>query len=219
MPRRAKTRAALIDELDRGVRDRRVLEAIAAVPRDAFVPEHLRRRAWENAALPIGEGQTISQPYVVARMCELLELRGHETVLDVGTGSGYHAAVLARLAAHVVSIERHASLSRRAREALAAAEVRNVTLVTGDGSRGHPDRAPYEAINVAAGSAQGVPPALAEQLADGGRMVLPSDGAQQRLLLVRRDRGGLRCEEHEPVRFVPLVTDGSAAQSVLEHVE
>jgi protein-L-isoaspartate(D-aspartate) O-methyltransferase len=200
-------RERLLDEVARGVRDPRVLAALAAVPRELFVPEPLRELAWENAALPIGEGQTISQPYVVARMCELLELRGDESVLDVGTGSGYHAAVLARLAARVTSIERLASLSREAREALDAAGVRNVTLVVGDGSAGYAEEAPYDAINVAAGSAHGVPPALGEQLADGGRMVLPIDGGSQRLLVVRRRGDVLDREEHDPVRFVPLVAD------------
>ena len=198
-------RAELIDEVARGVHDPRVLAALAAVPRDLFVPEDLHALAWENAALPIGEGQTISQPYVVARMCELLELRGDETVLDVGTGSGYHAAVLARLAARVVSIERLASLSQQARKALDAAGIRNVKLVVGDGSDGYPEEAPYDAINVGAGSAHGVPPPLAEQLADGGRMVLPIDGGSQRLLVVRRRGGEFECEQHDPVRFVPLV--------------
>jgi protein-L-isoaspartate(D-aspartate) O-methyltransferase len=202
-------RAELIDELSRAVYDRRVLAALAAVPRDVFVPRSLRRRAWENAALPIGEDQTISQPYVVARMCELLELRGDETVLDVGTGSGYHAAVLARLVERVISIERLASLSRRAGEALEEAGVRNVELVVGDGSAGYEADAPYDAINVGAGSAHGVPPALAEQLADGGRMVLPIDGRTQRLLVVRRHGGRLVQEEHDPVRFVPLVAGGA----------
>jgi protein-L-isoaspartate(D-aspartate) O-methyltransferase len=200
-------RAGLIDEVARGVRDRRVLAALAAVPRELFVPDRLRELAWENAALPIGEGQTISQPYVVARMCELLDLRGDETVLDVGTGSGYHAAVLARLAARVISIERLPSLSRAARESLDAAGVRNVKLVVGDGSAGYEQEAPYDAINVAAGSAHGVPPALAEQLTDGGRMVLPIDGGSQRLLVVRRHGGAFVREEHDPVRFVPLVPE------------
>ena len=198
-------RERLLDEVARGVRDPRVLAALAAVPRELFVPEPLRELAWENAALPIGEGQTISQPYVVARMCELLELRGDESVLDVGTGSGYHAAVLAQLAARVISIERLPSLSRKARKALDAAGVPNVTLVVGDGSAGYAEEAPYDAINVAAGSAHGVPPALADQLADGGRMVLPIDGGSQRLLVVRRRGGVLEREQHDPVRFVPLV--------------
>jgi protein-L-isoaspartate(D-aspartate) O-methyltransferase len=198
-------KARLIEELASGVRDRRVLAAIAAVPRDLFVPEKLRKHAWENTSLPIAEGQTISQPYVVARMCELLELEGDETVLDVGTGSGYHAAVLAWLAADVISIERHASLSRSARAALNAAGVENVELVCGDGSRGYPERAPYEAINVAAASERGVPRALSDQLGDGGRMVIPRNGRSQRLLVVRRYGRELEEVPHDPVRFVPLV--------------
>jgi protein-L-isoaspartate(D-aspartate) O-methyltransferase len=195
----------LIRELARRVRDERVLAAMAAVPRDVFVPPELRDEAWENTSLPIAAGQTISQPYVVARMCELLALRGNETVLDVGTGSGYHAAVLARLAARVISIERHASLSRGAAAALSEAGVVNVSLVVGDGSLGHPAGAPYDAINVAAGSARGVPPPLEEQLADGGRLVIPSGGAQ-RLVLISRRGDQLVRERHDPVRFVPLVT-------------
>jgi protein-L-isoaspartate(D-aspartate) O-methyltransferase len=204
-PRSAEAKDQLIDELAAGVRDRRVLAAIAAVPRELFVPEELRGYAWSNTSLPIAEGQTISQPYVVARMCELLELRGGETVLDVGTGSGYHAAVLARLAARVISIERIASLSEQARLALEQAGVTNVELVVGDGSLGHPDAAPYEAINVAAASGHGVPPALGEQLADGGRMVIPSNGHSQRLLLVQRHGARLEQVPYDPVRFVPLV--------------
>jgi protein-L-isoaspartate(D-aspartate) O-methyltransferase len=198
-------KAHLILELARRIRDERVLAAMAAVPRDVFVPPDLRHEAWENTSLPIGAGQTISQPYVVARMCELLTLRGDETVLDVGTGSGYHAAVLAQLAAKVISIERHASLSREAAAALAEAGVENVTLVIGDGSLGYPAAAPYDAINVGAGAAEGVPPALSEQLADGGRMVIPSGGAQ-RLVLSRRRGDRLEQARHDPVRFVPLVT-------------
>jgi protein-L-isoaspartate(D-aspartate) O-methyltransferase len=185
-----------------------VLAAIAAVPRDVFVPDDLRHEAWENTSLPIGAGQTISQPYVVARMCELLAPRADETVLDVGTGSGYHAAVLARLAARVVSIERHASLSHAAAAALAEAGARNVELVVGDGARGHPAAAPYGAINVAAGTPHGVPGALLEQLADGGRLVIPS-GVAQRLVLVRRRGDRLERERHDPVRFVPLVTEAN----------
>jgi protein-L-isoaspartate(D-aspartate) O-methyltransferase len=196
----------LVEELSTHIADRRVLAAVGGVPRDLFVPGSMRGDAWENTSLPIGHGQTISQPTVVARMCELLELRGDEHVLDVGTGSGYHAAVLARLAAHVVSIERHAALSRAAGEALAAAGIGNVELVVGDGSRGYVERAPYDAINVAAGSRHGVPGALVEQLADGGRLVLPLDGGRQRLTLVRRTGDRYRQEPHDAVRFVPLVT-------------
>jgi protein-L-isoaspartate(D-aspartate) O-methyltransferase len=204
---RQSSRERLVDELSAGVRDRRVLAAMAAVPRDLFVPEDLRRHAWSNTSLPIAEGQTISQPYVVARMCEMLELTGDETVLDVGTGSGYHAAVLAQLCARVVSIERIPALSEQARAALDAAGITNVELVTGDGTLGYPPEAPYGAINVGAAAGHGVPPALADQLADGGRMVIPTNGRAQRLLLVRRHGGEFELVPHDPVRFVPLVPD------------
>jgi protein-L-isoaspartate(D-aspartate) O-methyltransferase len=196
----------LVAELRRVVADRRVLEAVRTVPRDAFVPPERQHEAWDNVPLPIGSGQTISQPLVVARMCELLELRGDERVLDVGTGSGYHAALLARLAAHVWSIEVHPELSARAASALAAAGVENVTLVVGDGSRGLPEHAPYDAVNVAAAAGGAVPGALVEQLAEGGRLVVPVDDGDQRLVLVHRSGGTLTATELERVRFVPLVT-------------
>jgi protein-L-isoaspartate(D-aspartate) O-methyltransferase len=196
----------LMHALRRHVLDERVLAAIAEVPRDRFVPPDLRDEAWENIPLPIGEGQTISQPLVVARMCELLELTGSEIVLDVGTGSGYHAALLARLARRVYSIEVHASLSRRAAENLRAAGVTNVTLVIGDGSAGLPEHAPYEAINVAAAAGGAIPPALIEQLALGGRLVAPVENGEQRLVAGRRTPGGLAISELERVRFVPLVS-------------
>ncbi len=194
----------LVDRLRRHVSDERVLEAIGSVPRERFVPPERRREAWRNVALPIGEGQTISQPLVVARMCELLELTGSERVLDVGTGSGYHAAVLARLCEHVWSVERVPELSRRAGESLAAAGVENVTLTVGDGTLGHPREAPYEAINVAA--AGRVPQALEDQLAAGGRLVAPVGGDDQRLTLVRRRGEELERTAYERVRFVPLVS-------------
>jgi protein-L-isoaspartate(D-aspartate) O-methyltransferase len=200
------TRERLIDQLSTHIGDRRVLEAIAAVPRDLFIPPSLRSEAWDNTSLPIGSGQTISQPSVVARMCELLELDGSETVLDVGTGSGYHAAVLARLAARVISIERHAQLSQRARSALEEAHVEHVTLVVGDGSRGYPALAPYGAITVAAGSEHGVPSALVDQLATGGRLVAPVDDGPQRLTVIHRREDRLERTQYERVRFVPLVT-------------
>jgi protein-L-isoaspartate(D-aspartate) O-methyltransferase len=196
----------LMQTLRRHVSDRRVLEAIAEMPRERFVPDDLRDEAWENIPLPIGSGQTISQPLVVARMCELLELDGSETVLDVGTGSGYHAALLARLARHVYSIEVHASLSHTAAANLRAAGVENVTLEIGDGSRGLPEHAPYEAINVAAAAGGAVPPALAEQLAPGGRLVAPVEDGEQRLVVARRTDAGLGLTELERVRFVPLVS-------------
>jgi len=193
---------ALYEDLRRrGVRDD-VLDAMATVPRELFAPPDAGDRAYANEPLAIGAGQTISQPYVVARMCELLELRGDERVLDVGTGSGWHAAVLARLAAHVWSIERHAELSRLAARNLAAAGIGNVTLIVGDGTLGHPGAAPYDAINVAAGARDRVPPALEAQLADGGRLVVPVD---DRLVLVRRRGDTLVRRTCEGVRFVPLV--------------
>ncbi|MGH2979652.1 MAG: protein-L-isoaspartate(D-aspartate) O-methyltransferase, partial [Solirubrobacterales bacterium] len=197
----------LVEQLRPHIRDERVLAAIVAVPRNLFVPRGLADAAWENTALPIGSGQTISQPVVVARMCELLELRGDERALDVGTGSGYHAAVLAHLAAEVWSIEREPRLSRRAAQALVAAGITNVHLLVGDGSRGYPPAAPYDAINVAAAAAGQPPRALEEQLAEGGRLVVPVDGADQRLMLVRRTPEGFARTWHEPVRFVPLVEE------------
>jgi protein-L-isoaspartate(D-aspartate) O-methyltransferase len=196
----------LMSVLRRHVADRRVLEAIEQVPRERFVPPDLLDEAWENIPLPIGSGQTISQPLVVARMCELLELRGDETVLDIGTGSGYHAALLARLARHVFSIEVHASLSQQAAENLRAAEIDDVTLVVGDGSRGLPEHAPYEAINVAAAAGGAVPPALFDQLAPGGRLVAPVEDGEQRLVVARRTDAGVTLTELERVRFVPLVS-------------
>ena len=192
--------------LRRHVADERVLAVIASVPRERFVPPDLREEAWENIPLPIGAGQTISQPLVVARMCELLELTGDETVLDVGTGSGYHAALLARLALHVYSIEVHASLSRQAADNLRSAGVANVTLVVGDGSRGLPEHAPYDAINVAAAAGGAIPPALAEQLAPGGRLVAPVEDGEQRLVVARRVGDSVALTELERVRFVPLVS-------------
>jgi protein-L-isoaspartate(D-aspartate) O-methyltransferase len=196
----------LLQVLRRHVADERVLAAIADVPRDRFVPPDLRDEAWENIPLPIGSGQTISQPLVVARMCELLELRGDELVLDVGTGSGYHAALLARLARHVYSIEVHEALSRLAADSLRAAGVTNVTLVVGDGSLGLPEHAPYEAINVAAAAGGRIPPALADQLAPGGRLVAPVEDGEQRLVVARRTGGEVQLTELERVRFVPLTT-------------
>jgi protein-L-isoaspartate(D-aspartate) O-methyltransferase len=190
--------------LRRHVDDERVLAAMRAVPRDVFVPPELADDAWENVPLPIDCGQTISQPLVVARMCELLELTGAERVLDVGTGSGYHAAVLARLAGHVWSVERHAALSAQAARNLAAAGVENVTLAVGDGTLGLPDQAPFDAINVAAAGAA-VPLALEQQLAPGGRLVAPIEDGEQRLVLIRRGASGLERTPLERVRFVPLI--------------
>jgi protein-L-isoaspartate(D-aspartate) O-methyltransferase len=184
--------------------DERVLAAIASVPRELFVAPALRDRAWQNRPLPIGAGQTISQPLIVARMCEALELSGDEHILDVGAGSGYHAAILGRLGRSVVSIERHPALAEQARRNLAAARVENVTLVIGDGSRGHRERAPYDAINVAAAAHRGLPRALLEQLAPSGRLIAPVDRATQRLVLAKRVGMAIQFSDLGPVQFVPL---------------
>lgn len=183
----------------RGIRDERVLEAMSRVRRERFVPDAERVHAYDDAALALGHGQTISQPFIVALICESLELTGTERVLDVGTGSGYQAAVLAELAAEVVSIERIPELAADAARNLAET---NVELHVGDGSLGVPERAPFDAIAVAA-TATAVPPALVEQLAEDGRLVLP---LRELLVRVRRAPGGPVTESLVPVRFVPLVT-------------
>lgn len=189
----------------RGIHDERVLQAMAAVPRHLFVPPSLRAYAYEDGPLPIGQEQTISQPYIVALMSQSLELSGHETVLEVGTGSGYQAAVLSSLAARVYSIEILPDLAETARERLRALGYTNVTVIVGDGNQGWPAGAPYDAIVVTA-AAPRIPPALLEQLADGGRLVLPvvfHDG--QRLLRLRKSGDLVTQEELGRVRFVPLV--------------
>jgi protein-L-isoaspartate(D-aspartate) O-methyltransferase len=189
-----------------GVYDPRVLAAVDAVPRHLLLPEALRTRAYQDAALPIGEGQTISAPSMVAWMSQALELRGDETVLEIGTGSAYQAAILARLAARVVSIERIPRLAARARRALDELGVSNVLVHLGDGSLGRPADAPFDAIAVTAGGPD-VPPPLIEQLAPGGRLVGPFGrrGAQV-LVRVRRTAGGaLQREELGGCRFVDLV--------------
>jgi protein-L-isoaspartate(D-aspartate) O-methyltransferase len=190
----------------RDITDERVLAAMERVPRDLFVPPELRRHAYDDSALPIGEGQTISQPYMVALICQELELRGDERVLDVGTGSGYQAAVLAELAAEVVSIERHPSLAEQARRNLEAAGYADrVEVFVGDGSLGCPARAPFDAIAVAA-AAPDFPRALYEQLKDDGRLVVPvGDRYGQRLEVIVRTPAGPKVARSVPCRFVPLV--------------
>ena len=189
----------------RDVQDERVLGAMARVPRELFLPEDVRGRAYDDAALPIGGGQTMSQPYIVAKMSELLSLDGDERVLDVGTGSGYHAAVLAELADEVVTIERVPALAERAREALAAAGYDDVDVRVGDGTLGVPERAPYDAIAVAA-AAPVLPESLYEQLKLGGRIVVPVGGrSNQRLELIVKSPEGPAVVRSVPCRFVPLV--------------
>jgi protein-L-isoaspartate(D-aspartate) O-methyltransferase len=189
----------------RGVEDERVLAAMARVPRQLFLPPGQRERAYDDAALPIGGGQTMSQPYMVAKMCELLSLDGDERVLDVGTGSGYHAAVLAELAAEVITIERVPELAQAARESLVAAGYADVEVLVGDGTLGVPGRAPFDAIAVAA-AAPVLPESLYEQLKIGGRIVVPVGArANQRLELIVRSPEGPAVVRSVPCRFVPLV--------------
>jgi len=191
----------------RDITDRRVLAAMAAIPRDAFVPDHLRQHAFDDGPLPIGFDQTISQPYIVALMTQAAGVTRHSRVLDVGTGSGYQAAVLAKLAAHVWSIERLQALSDAARQQLSALGLANVSFLIGDGARGHPEAAPYDAIVVAA-AAPVPPPALLEQLARGGRLVIPiGDRALQDLTIIERVDDGFRTTNAGACRFVPLVSD------------
>jgi protein-L-isoaspartate(D-aspartate) O-methyltransferase len=204
---RMRDSSSLAAQLRPAIRDERVLAAIAQLAREHFVPAAERRRAYENVALPIGCGQTISQPLVVARMLELLALRSSDRVLDIGTGSGYHAALLGLLAGHVWTIERHADLSAEAQQTLASLRIDNVTFVVGDGSQGLPAEAPFDAVNVAAATGESVPSALEEQLELGGRLVAPVGVGGQRLMLAQRTPSGVRRTTLEPVRFVPLVRE------------
>jgi protein-L-isoaspartate(D-aspartate) O-methyltransferase len=197
----------------RGIHDERVLQAMAAIPRERFVPEPYLRRAYADSALPIGHDQTISQPWIVAAICQALELEGDEKVLEVGTGSGYSAAVLAPLAREVITIERVAELAERARATLRDLGIGNVEVVVGDGSAGVPDRGPFDAIAVHA-TAPGPPPTLIGQLAIGGRLVVPIASRAADMLTVFRRMGdrvdaatgeGLEREVIGPCRFVPLI--------------
>lgn len=199
-------RGRLVEELRRsGTEDLAVLRAFAETPRHLFVPDALRHRAYEDVALPIGHGQTISQPSTQAVYLRALRLTGDERVLEIGTGSGYQAALLSHLVAEVVSVERVPELAQWAREALEAARVRGVMVVVGDGSLGWRPRAPYDAILVAAAS-PGIPEPLVEQLAEGGRMVIPVEhrGSQELRLVTKR---GSQLDEAPlgAVRFVPLL--------------
>jgi protein-L-isoaspartate(D-aspartate) O-methyltransferase len=203
-------RARMVDDQLRGrdIVDQRVLDAMGRVPRELFVPEAERPRAYDDAALPIGHGQTISQPYMVARICEALALSGQERVLDVGTGSGYQAAVLAELAGKVFTIERIPELAEQARLNLAAAGYDRVSVYEGDGTLGLPEEAPFHAIAVAA-AAPGLPQQLYDQLEPRGRLAVPVGGRGGQLLqLVIRSPEGPAIVRSVPCRFVPLVGEG-----------
>ena len=191
----------------RGIFDERVLAAMERVPRHEFATPQYRDQAYEDHPLPIGEGQTISQPFIVALMLEALELAPTHRVLEVGTGSGYVTALLAELSSQVISVERHASLADSARAMLATLGYSNIKVVTGDGTRGFPDEAPFDAIIVSAAAAE-IPPALLAQLAEGGRMIIPvgADDTQQ-LRLVRMENGQPTIEFRELCRFVPLISE------------
>ena len=209
-PYAARRRAMVQIQLAaRGIHDPKVLAAMAKVPRHRFVPPGYRRWAYSDQPLPIGFGQTISQPYIVAFMTQALELKGGEKVLEVGTGSGYQAAVLAEIAARVYSIEIIPQLSRRAGSLLAELGYHNLRLKVGDGYQGWPEAAPFDAIVVTC-APEKIPPPLVEQLAPGGRMIIPvgPDRRVQELVLVTKDhRGGIRQRAVLPVRFVPLVRE------------
>lgn len=189
----------------RNISDQRVLAAMGAVPRHLFVPADMRQAAYADGPLPIGQRQTISQPYIVAYMTQLLQLAADDRVLEIGTGSGYQAAVLAQLAAEVISLERHAALAASARQVLADLGLDNVDVIQEDGSGGYPPGAPYDAIIVTAAAPE-APQPLKEQLADGGRLVLPVGGRGGQILERWTRRGAeINREQLVPVAFVPLV--------------
>ena len=203
----AQQRAGMVERQlhRRGIDDERVLAAMAEVPREHFVPEDVRASAYNDSALPIGNEQTISQPWVVAAICQALRLAGDESVLEIGTGSGYSAAVLAKLARHVISIERVAELGETARLKLRELGVPNAEVIIGDGSRGYPEGAPYEAIAVHAATPE-APHSLLAELATDGRLVVPiATGSADLLTAFIRENGDLRQETIGPCRFVPLI--------------
>ena len=217
-PGLVQKRLRLLMELRRaGIGDARVLGAIERTPREKFVPVSFRDQAYENVALPIAEGQTVSQPYVVALMTEKLEVGDRHKVIEIGTGSGYQTAVLARLCRRVFSIERHRDLSRDAERRFGELRLRNIVCRFGDGTKGWPEQAPYDRVIVTAAAAQ-VPTVLIEGLAPGGVLVAPvgEDHRDQQLLRIRGNDTGFSTEDLGLVRFVPLVAGlprGSAASS------
>ena len=200
-------RQRMVEEqfLSRDITDPRVLEAMLSVPRHVFVPEEHRQLAYRDSPLPIGQSQTISQPYIVALMTQMLGLEGHESVLEIGTGSGYQAAVLSQVAREVHTVERHENLTKQAMACINALDIKNVTLHVGDGTRGWPANAPYDAI-IATAAAPKVPKPLLNQLADGGRLVIPVGGRiGQYLEIWNRDGDDYRHERMVAVSFVPLL--------------
>ncbi|MEW6571611.1 MAG: protein-L-isoaspartate(D-aspartate) O-methyltransferase [Nitrospirota bacterium] len=191
--------------LPRGIKDRRVLDAMKKVPRHIFVEKHDQHRAYEDMALSIGEGQTISQPYMVAIMTELLELKGNEKVLEIGTGSGYQTAILAELAKEVFTVEYIASLAEKAREKFETLGYQNIHVAVADGTLGWPEKAPFDRIVVTAGAPK-IPDPLLEQTAEGGIIVAPvGDRISQQLLRVKKVGGRLLTQQHIPCVFVPLL--------------
>jgi protein-L-isoaspartate(D-aspartate) O-methyltransferase len=188
----------------RGVKDPRVLEAMGSVPRHRFVPDSEASKAYQDSPLPIGHGQTISQPFIVAYMCEAMELKGHEKVLEIGTGSGYHAAVLSLLAKEVYTIEILQPLAEAARNRLKELGYQNVKVFCKDGYRGLPEEAPFDGIVVTAAPPE-IPQELMKQLKIGGRMVVPVGKGEQELLRITRTEQGAKVERLLPVRFVPMV--------------
>ncbi|RRJ85088.1 protein-L-isoaspartate(D-aspartate) O-methyltransferase [Aestuariirhabdus litorea] len=201
-----RTRDRLIQRLrEEGITSAAVLDVIRNVPRHIFVDEALSHRAYEDTALPIGHGQTLSQPYIVARMTELLLADGpRHRVLEIGTGSGYQTTVLAQLVEQVFSVERIRPLQEKARQRLRTLKLQNVQLKHADGGMGWPEQGPFDGILVTA-APESVPPELIEQLAPGGRLVIPVGGEKQELMLISKDEEGVNVERVEPVRFVPLL--------------
>jgi len=214
-----RAKGQLLAELGQDVRDERVLAAVASVPREKFVPAELRAFAYENRPLPIGYGQTISQPLIVAMMTEALDLKGDEKVLELGTGSGYQAAILAELARQVITVERIAALAERAAAVLGELGYDNVRVYVCGDVLGWPEEAPYDGIVVTAGAPQ-VPPALLEQLGPGGCLVIPVGARDvQELLVVSKSPLGLTTKRLGPCRFVPLVGPGAWSSADLGFAE
>lgn len=203
--RQARARMVRRQLMRRGITDERVLAVMGKVPRHLFVPESLRHLAYDDGPLAIGAGQTISQPYIVALMTQLLEPKPEDRVLEIGVGSGYQTAILAELVKEVIGIERIAELAEQARQRLVDLGYRNVTVLVGDGSQGYPPRAPYDGI-LAAAAAPDIPEPLLMQLAEGGRLVIPvGRGYQQVIVRARRLPEGIQVERLTPVRFVPMI--------------